>query len=45
MRRQNEYKYICAIDRPHDAVGVERSGDHVPRGNPASDSLLLQGFD
>jgi hypothetical protein len=31
--RQHEREDLGAVDRPHDAVRVQRSGDHVPRGD------------
>jgi len=41
--REHEHENLGSADRSHDAVGVERSRDNVPRGNPALKSVALQG--
>ena len=43
MFREHEHENLGSADRSHDAVGVERSRDNVPRGNPALKSVALQG--
>ena len=41
--RQHEHQDAAGVDRLHNRIGVEVSGRHVARRNPAGDARALQG--
>jgi hypothetical protein len=43
--RQDEHDCLGGIDGMNDLIGIERTGHHVPRGDPARHPTALECFD